>query len=81
MICTRCGKRKAYNETEAAALAAKGGPILPVGVCFACAWQEPALQPDLRAYVERKKVETIRRVRELLARPFELIDRLVESFR
>ena len=81
MICTRCGQRKAYTETEAAALAGKGGPLLPVGVCFLCAWKDPALQPALRAYVERKKAETIRRARELLARPLEFIDRFVESFR
>jgi len=81
MICTRCGRRKAYNETEAAALVAKGGPALPVGVCFLCAWQDPALQPALREYTERKKAETIRRARELVARPLEFIDRLVEKFR
>jgi len=81
MTCTRCGQRKAYTEAEAAALAAKGGPVLPVGVCFPCAWQDPALQPALREYARRKKAETIRRARELLARPLEFIDRLVESFR
>ena len=81
MICTRCGKRKAYTEAEAAALASKGGPVLPVGVCFLCAWQDPALQPELREYTQRKKAQTIRRARELLARPLELIDRLVERFR
>ena len=81
MICTRCGQRKANAEAEAAALAAKGGPVLPAGVCFPCAWQDPTLQPGLREYAERKKAETIRRARDLLARPLEFIDRLVESFR
>ena len=81
MICTQCGQRRAYTETEAAALAAKGGPVLPAGVCFLCAWKDPALQPGLRAYTERKKAETIRRARELLARPLEFVDRLVETFR
>jgi hypothetical protein len=81
MICTRCGQRKANTEAEAAALAAKGGPVLPADVCFPCAWKDPALQPGLREYAERKKAETIRRARELLARPLEFIDRFVESFR
>jgi len=81
MICTRCGQREAKTEAEAAALAAKGGPVLPAGVCFPCAWKDPALQPGLRRYAERKKAETIRLARELLARPLEFIDRLVESFR
>ena len=62
-------------------MVAKGGPALPVGVCFPCAWQDPALQPALREYTELKKAETIRRTRELLARPLEFIDRLVERFR
>jgi hypothetical protein len=62
-------------------LVAKGGPALPVGVCFVCAWQDPALQPTLREYAVRKKAETIRRARDLLARPLEFIDRFVERFR
>ena len=81
MICSRCGQRKANNEAEAAALAAKGGPVLPAGVCLPCAWQDPTLQPGLRAYADHKKAESIRGLRELLARPLEFIDRLVESFR
>jgi len=79
--CTRCGKLTAYSEADYAALAAKGGPVLPGGVCFPCAWRDPALQPALRDYTERKKAETVRRARELLARPLEFIDRLVERFR
>ena len=81
MICTRCRQRKAYTEPEAAALAAKGGPVLPAGICFPCAWQDPTLQPALREYADRKKAETIRRAREFLARPLEFIDRLVDSLR
>src|SRR5260221_12685458 len=81
MICTRCGQREANPEAEAAALAAKGGPVFPAGVCFPCAWKDPGLQPGLREYPERKNAEHIRRVRELLARPLEFIDRLVASFR
>jgi hypothetical protein len=79
--CTHCGKLAAYTEADCAALAAKGGPVLPAGVCFTCAWRDPALQPSLREYVERKRAETIRRVRDLLARPLEYIDRFVERFR
>ncbi len=56
-------------------------PHSRLGVCFVCAWQDPALQPALREYTVRKKAETIRRARELLARPLEFIDRLVERFR
>ena len=59
----------------------KGGPSLPAGVCLPCAWQDPLLQPALRDYAERTKAETIRRARELLARPLEFIDRLVDSLR
>src|SRR3989441_10336192 len=70
--CTRCGKLTAYTDADYAALAAKGGPVLPSGVCFPCAWRDPALQPALRDYAERKKAETIRRGRELLARPWSL---------
>ena len=77
--CTRCGKRTAYTEADYVALAAKGGPVLPGGVCFPCAWRDPALQPALREYAERKKTETICRARELLVRPLEFIDRFVES--
>ena len=79
--CMRCGQPKAHTEAECAALAAKGGPALPAGVCFPCAWKDPLLQPALREYAERKKAETIRRARELLARPLESIDRLVDSLR
>ena len=71
----------AYTEADYAVLAAKGGPVLPGGVCFPCAWRDPALQPALREYAERKKAETIRRARELLAKPLEFIDRFVESLR
>src|SRR5207245_10181340 len=79
--CTRCGKLTAYTDADYAALAAKGGPVLPSGVCFPCAWREPALQPALRDYAERKKAETIRRGRELLARPLERTARVVEGRR
>ena len=79
--CTRCGKLDAYTGEDYAVLAAKGGPALPGGVCFPCAWRDPALQPALREYAERKKAETIRRARELLAKPLEFIDRFVESLR
>jgi len=81
MICRRCGQRKANTQAEAAALAAKGGPVLPAGVCFPCAWQDTSLQPALREYAERKKAETIRGAREFLARPLEFIDRLMDSLR
>jgi hypothetical protein len=81
VICTRCGKPRAYTEAECAALVGKGGPLLPVGVCFPCAWEDPLLRPALKEYAERKKAETIRRARELLARPLEFIDRLVDSLR
>jgi len=60
----------------------EGGPRAPYSVfCFPCAWKDPLLQPALREYAERKKAETIGRARELLARPLEFIDRLVESLR
>ena len=79
--CTRCGELTAYTEADYAVLASQGGPVLPGGVCFPCAWRDPTLQPALREYAERKKAETIRRARELLAKPLEFIDRFVESLR
>jgi hypothetical protein len=79
--CTRCGRQSAYTEADYATLAANGGPVLPAGVCFPCAWRDPALRPALKDYAEQKKAETIRRARELLARPLEFIDRLVERLR
>lgn len=79
--CTRCGRVRAHTQAGVEDLSARGGPVLPAGVCFPCAWQDPDLQPALREYAQRKRAETIRRARELLARPLEFIDRVVESFR
>jgi hypothetical protein len=81
MICTRCGSAKAHTEAECTALAAKGGPTLPAGICFRCAWEDPALHKALSEWAERKKAETYRRVREFLIRPLEFIDRLVDGLR
>jgi len=81
MICTRCGSSKAHTEAECTALAAKGGPTLPPGICFRCAWEDPALQKALGEWAEHRKAETFRRARELLVRPLEFIDRLVDSLR
>ncbi len=90
--CARCGRRQAFSEADWARIAEKGGPPnpppLPPGVCLECGFKDPELREALRgwtkevgAWSEQRMRQYFRRLRELIARPLEAIDRFVDSFR
>ncbi len=90
--CSRCGRRQAFSQADWLRFAEKGGPPtpppLPPGVCLECGFKDPELREPLRAWAkelsawgEKRMQEYFRQLRELVARPLEAIDRLVDSFR
>ena len=81
MICTRCGTKKAYSESELAGMRVHGGPPLPVGICPACVMADPDLRGHVEAWSHEQIRKFIRSARDLAIRPFDAIDRFVDSLR
>ena len=79
--CTRCGIEKACSEAEIARLQEHDGPPLPAGVCIRCILNDPELKATLDQWSQQRVERFVQRVRDLAARPLEVIDRFVESFR
>ena len=79
MICTRCGTKKAYSESEVAGMREHGGPPLPAGICAACVMADPDLRREIDAWSNERIREFIRSARDLAIRPLDAIDRFVDS--
>lgn len=81
MICTRCHEKTALSERRRANLSRDVGCDIPPELCFGCIVTDPAYRPAMMEWTYRKRDETIQRFRDMMARPLELIDDWVESFR
>jgi hypothetical protein len=85
MVCTRCGRRHAFAEDAWERLAKAGGPAIapniPAGLCMECAFKDPELRESLKGWTKEMRAWGVRSLRELLARPLEMIDRIVDSWR
>ena len=81
MICIRCHEKPALSERRRAILTQDVGCDIPPDLCFDCIVADPAYRPAIMSWTYRKKDETIQTFRDMVARPLELIDDWVDSFR
>jgi len=94
IMCTRCGRHPALSERNAGVRFAKNAgllpeaPIAPPGICIECLLKDPELLRPVRArwseVAARGKQgvrESFRKLRALIARSLEVIDRFVGSRR
>jgi len=81
MICTRCGTKKAYSESELAGMRAHGGPPFPVGICPACVMADSDLRRQIEAWSDERIRKFIRSTRDVAIRSLDAIDRFVDSLR
>jgi hypothetical protein len=91
-MCTRCGRRPAFLETDWLRITEEGGPPqpppIPPGLCLACGLDDPELAGPIRAWfkelepwADQQMQGYFRKLREWVARPLEAIDRFVDSLR
>jgi len=81
VTCIRCRENTVLSERRRAALSRDVGCDIPPDLCFGCIVADPAYRPAIMRWTYRKRDETIRKLRDMMARPLEAIDHWVDSFR
>jgi len=84
-LCTRCGKEAAFSEEQLARCRDKSAtiefPPFPPNICVHCALQDPAIRAEVDAWQARTNAKLVAAVRRPVARPLEIIDKVVAQLK